>query len=121
MVLGYPYEQVQSDRRERYGYFDDRTSWWEHYVEDEGRTSEYRSLDQLNTVLHGDGTVLGLLVMHNRDLEKSHVVVVDEWGVVDPADGSPDHAPLDHYALLRRTQGFVFDDDFLAVTSSPVG
>jgi len=63
---------------------------------------------------HG-GEVVGLLVMHQPILRGSHIVAIDELGLVDPSDGSPDHVPFDRYPLVKSAQGFTFDEDFLAI------
>jgi hypothetical protein len=53
-------------------------------------------------------------------LERRHVVAVDELGILDPADGAPDHISVQEYVLTRLLQGFRFDDEFLAVRKAPV-
>ena len=117
MVLSYPYERVREDRIRRYGHFDDKTAWWERYFQDEGRAVAYLPLSQLQVVQGKDSDVLGVLVASNPALEAAHVVVVDEDGVVDPADGCPDHLVLAQWATLRVAQGFVLDGEFLVVAS----
>jgi hypothetical protein len=117
MVLGYSYERVQTERRQRYGHFDDQTAWWEHYLEDEGRTWEYRPIVELQTLSGYGGDVVGLLVMGQHQLRASHIVAIDEFGFVDPSDGFPDHVPFDRYPLMKSAQGFVFDQDFLAIAN----
>lgn len=115
-VLGYPYEQVQKDRAERYSQFDGRTAWCEQYLEDEGRACQYRSLMTLEAVL-GGGEIVGLLVMQQHQLRAGHVVAIDELGYVDPSDGFSDHVPFDQYPLIQAGRGFVFDRDFLAISN----
>jgi len=116
MVLGHEYERVQTDRRQRYDHFDDKTAWWEHYLEDEGRTCQYVPTTALDSIAKQGADVLGLLVMHHHQERASHVVAIDELGFVDPSDGFPDHVPFDRYPLIKGAQGFVPDQDFLAIT-----
>jgi hypothetical protein len=118
MVLGYPYERVQTDRRQRYGNCDNQTAWWEHYLEDEGRIWQYRPTMVLETLPGYGGDVVGLLVMSQHRLRAAHIVAIDELGFVDPSDGFPDHLPFDRYPLIKSAQGFVFDQDFLAIANA---
>jgi hypothetical protein len=115
MVLSYSYERVLEDRRRRYPQLDNKTAWWEWYFQDEGRVVDYLPLAQLQVVQVKDSAVIGVLMANNPAIEKGHVVVVDEVGVVDPADGCPDHLMFARWASLKVTQGFVLDRDFLAV------
>ncbi len=117
-VLGYSYERVQADRRQRYGHVDDRTAWWEWYLEDEGHSSEYLPTTQLDVISRKGGTVVGLFVMHHHALRASHIIAIDELGFVDPSDGFPDHVLFDVYPTIKTAQGFIFDQDFLAVALS---
>jgi hypothetical protein len=48
-------------------------------------------------------------------LKVGHIVAVDELGIVDPANGSPDHIEIAEYVLNRRSQGVNFHSEFLAV------
>ena len=48
-------------------------------------------------------------------METGHIVCVDEIGVVDPANGAPDHIDISQYVLDRRAQGVIFHEQFLAV------
>jgi hypothetical protein len=48
-------------------------------------------------------------------LKKSHIVAVDENGVVDPADNAPAHVELGDYVFSRLADGVVFHSEFLAV------
>ena len=115
MVLGYAYERVREDRTRRYGPLDDKTAWWEWYFQDEGRAVEYLPLSQLHVVQGKDSDFLGVLVANNAMLEAAHIVVVDELGVIDPADGFPDHLTTAQWETLRAAQGFVLDSEFLVI------
>lgn len=116
-VLGYPYEQVQKDRTERYSQFDGRTAWWEQYLEDEGPACQYRSLMTLEAMLGRGGEIVGLHVMQQHQLRAGHVVAIDELGYVDPSDGFSDHVPFEQYPLIQAGRGFVFERDFLAISN----
>jgi hypothetical protein len=48
-------------------------------------------------------------------MKKRHIVAADEIGIIDPADDAPDHIEIGNYILDRKSHGFTFDDDFLAV------
>ena len=118
-VLGYSYERVQEARRKRYGHFDDRTAWWEHYLADEGPSCRYLAMTALDIIIPiNGGAVVGLLVMQQHRLRASHIVAIDELGFVDPSDGFPDHVPFDRYPLVKSAQGFTFDEEFLAIADA---
>ncbi len=84
-----------------------------------GRTCEYRPITELETISVYAGDVVGLLVMQQHQLRASHIVAIGEWGFVDPSEGFPDHVPFDQYPRVKSRQGFVFDEDFLAIFNSP--
>ena len=56
--------------------------------------------------------MLGMDIPH---LNRGHIVAVDEFGVVDPADNAPDHVPLDVYVRNRLQDAVVFHTEWLAV------
>lgn len=114
-VLGVPYETVLSDRRERYGHMDDNTSWWSEYLADQGLHCKWAPTGTMARLEAHGGTALGLLVMTHPTCGRAHMVAADELGIVDPADGSPDHIPFDTYPELRRAQGFEFQSEFLLI------
>ena len=89
MVLGFSYERVLRDRRQRYSHFDDRTAWWEPYLEEENRRCRYLPTKNLDSISSSGGGLVGLLVMHHPGLRAAHLVAIDEIGVVDPSDGFP--------------------------------
>ena len=63
--------------------------------------------------------LLGMLAMDIPHLKRTHVVAVDELGVVDPADNAPDHVPLRDYVYSRNLDGVVFHKEWLAVRKRP--
>ena len=101
------YEQICPD-----GMF---PAWWETYLRNEGFQFAYRPFMELYNLIHHRGRVVGLLNMDFPHLNKGHIVAVDEVGVIDPADGSPDHIALEEYIRPRISQGAKFHDEFLAV------
>ncbi len=119
MVMGepYSYERVLGDSA-KYpaattdGKFSD---WWNRYLVDEGFQTVYRPFADLYKLPAFGGRVLGILVMMVPHLRKGHVVAVDEIGIIDPADDSPDHIAIGEYVLSRLGDGFKFDDVYLAV------
>jgi hypothetical protein len=44
-----------------------------------------------------------------------HIVAVNEFGVIDPADNAPNHISLKGYILGRIPDGVVFENNWLAV------
>ena len=56
-----------------------------------------------------------LRMMSQHRLRAAHIVAIDELGFVDPSDWVPDHVSLDRYPVMKSAQGFVFDQDFLAI------
>ena len=119
MILGkaYPYERVVTDsgRYEQISADGKFLGWWEPYFRDEGLQNVYRPFLDLYDLPRFSGKVVGILgwTLHSKHMR--HVVVVDELGIVDPADDAPDHIDIAEYILSRRTQGVVFDEDFLAI------
>jgi len=61
------------------------------------------------------GSVVGMLGMDIPHMNAMHIVAVDEFGVVDPADNAPDHVPLASYVYSRRQDGVIFHDQWLAI------
>ena len=119
MVMGQPYtyERVLADSL-RYPKWDSDgkfPAWWETYLREQGFKAVYCSCSQLPLISTFGGNVVAVLGMNIPSHEASHVVAVDECGVVDPADGAPDHVSLSEYIPSRIAQGVVFDDEFLAV------
>ncbi len=119
MVLGaaYPYERVLVDsaRYEKVAPDGKFYAWWEPYFSDEGLQHHYRPFMDLYELPRFKGRVVGLLSMDIPELRQSHIVCVDEIGVVDPADGAPAHIDIPQYVLERRAQGVRFHAEFLAV------
>jgi hypothetical protein len=118
-VLGFSYERVLRDRQARYSHFDDCTAWWEPYLEEENRRCQYLPTKNLDSISSSGGGVVGLLVMHHPGLRAAHLVAIDEIGVVDPSDGFPDHVPCYRYFPMKLAQGFVLDEEFLAIDEGP--
>jgi hypothetical protein len=119
MVMGprYSYERVLRDsqkyaKQSEGGKF---CAWWEPYLRDEGFRAAYRPVLDLYGLKRFKGRVVGLLVMDVPHLKVAHIVAADELGVVDPADGAPDHIEIAEYVLSRRAQGVNFHAEFLAV------
>jgi hypothetical protein len=94
--------------------------WWNRYLVDEGYKTVYRPFLDLYKLPDFGGGVLGILVLLNDRFRKGHVVAVDEIGIIDPADNSPDHVAIQDYLLRRLGDGFRFDEVFLAVQKSQV-
>lgn len=116
MVTGFPYERVLEDSH-RYtkitsdGMF---SAWWETYLRDEGFETIYCYISSLYRLPETHG-VVGIVVMDIPHLSKAHIVAADEMGIVDPADGAPDHIAFSEYFRNRMAEGFRFHDEFLAV------
>jgi hypothetical protein len=97
MVIGallgeaYRYERVLEDSR-RYprinadGKF---SAWWETYFHQEGLDGYYCAFNCLYALPDSGGSILGMLGMDIPRLKMAHIVAVDEFGVVDPADNAP--------------------------------
>ena len=117
MVLDYPYERVDEARSGAYLRYAASSSWWEHYLEDEGYHTEYLTLDQLDLVMTQGSNMAGLLHMQNHEISGGHLVAIDEIGVLDPASRFPDHVSWQLYNNIKmQIQHFVFDTEFLAVS-----
>lgn len=119
MAMGapYSYERVLQDSQNY-----DKVSpngkfyaWWEVYLRDEGFRGCYRPFLDLYQLPRFSGRVVGLLGMDIPHLQAGHIVCVDEIGIIDPANGAPDHIPIAEYVLERRAQGVRFHADFFAV------
>jgi hypothetical protein len=113
----YTYERILQDsgryvKLSEHGKF---YAWWEQYLRDEGFLVCYRPFSDLYQLPLFHGHVVGLLGMDIPHLQVGHIVCVDEVGVVDPADGAPDHIDISQYVLNRKVQGVVFHSEFLAV------
>jgi hypothetical protein len=93
--------------------------WWEKYLQDEGYRVCYRPFLDVYQLARFRGSVVGLLAMDIPHLQWSHIVCVDEIGIIDPADGAPDHIDIGQYVLERRAQCAFFHDEFLAVERLP--
>jgi hypothetical protein len=106
---------IESNKYERNARGGKFYTWWESYLRDYGRPISYRPFMDLYELPQFDGRVVGVLGMDMPHLRASHIVRVDEIGVVDPADGVPDHIDLPEYVLSRRAQGTIFHTEFLAV------
>jgi hypothetical protein len=119
MVMGQPYsyERVLTDSS-RYpaetsdGKFVD---WWRSYLAAEGFETEYRRFLDIYAIPKFAGSMSAILAMTIPHLKAVHVVAIDEIGIVDPANDSPDHAAIQDYLQSRLSDGVVFDDAFLAV------
>ena len=119
MVMGppYNYERVQadSDKYSKTSFDGQFLAWWEKYLREEGFQTAYRPFVDLYSISQFGGSVVGLLGIDFPHLKKSHVVAVDELGVVDPANNAPAHVPIQQYVLGRIPDGAVFHKEFLAV------
>ena len=117
MALDYPYERVLADSNR----YEQRSSagkfleWWLGYIGDEGWKAERRPFLQMYDLWKSPVQAIGILGMEFPQHQRRHIVAVDAAGVVDPADGFPDHIHLADYVLSRREQGAVFDSDFLMI------
>jgi len=122
MVMGHPYsyERVLEDS-EKYPKISETGKfygWWETYLRAEGLAAEYRPFMELYNLPSFGGRVVGLLMFDIPDIQYSHIVAVDELGIVDPADNAPPHSDIAGYILGRISQGAVFHSEFLAVANS---
>jgi hypothetical protein len=122
MVMGppYSYERVLRDSAKYPQVLENVKfhAWWEPYLSAEGFRAVYRPFLDLCNLPRFRGRVVGLLGMTITHIRKRHIVAVDELGIIDPADGAPDHIfyiEIGNYINERESQGFTFDDDFLAV------
>lgn len=123
MVMGapYTYERVlaDSDRYSKVSSDGKFLAWWEHYLGEEGFEGVYCRFDGLYALKDYAGAVLGMLGMDIPHLKSMHIVAVDEFGVVDPADNAPEHVPISHYVKNRKQDGLVFHEEWLAVRKKP--
>ena len=123
MVMGallgeaYTYERVLEDSRRYPKVNDDGTfpTWWETYFRDEGLESFYCAFSALYSLPDSRGSIVGMLGMYIPHLKVGHIVAVDEFGVIDPADNAPDHISVGNYILSRTPDGVIFQDIWLAV------
>lgn len=122
MVMGhvYSYERVlrDSDKYPKISEDGKFYAWWETYLKDEGFLAEYRPFMDLYSLPKYGGRVVGLLGFDMPHIKFSHIVAVDELGVIDPADNWPPHIDIAEYVLRRINQGAVFHSEFLAVVDS---
>jgi hypothetical protein len=96
-------------------------AWWELYLSDEGFESIYCRFNGLYALNECAGTVVGLLGMDIPHLQRGHIVAVDEFGVIDPANNAPDHIHVADYVSNRLQDGVVFHTEWLAVRKTPAG
>jgi len=119
MVMGseYGYERVLCDSS-RYpkispeGKF---SAWWETYLRDEGFESVYCHFNGLYALSQSGGDVVGIVGMDIPHRASGHIVAVDEFGVVDPADNAPEHGAIAEYVHTRLLDGVVFHSEWLAI------
>ncbi len=122
MVMGHPYsyERVLSDS-DKYPKISEEGkfyAWWETYLTDEGFQIAYRPFLELYNLPRFSGRIVGLLGFDMPCIKFSHIVAVDELGIIDPADNMPSHTGIPEYVLGRISQGAVFHKEFLAVADS---
>ncbi len=119
MVMGppYSYERVLRDSAKYPEVLENGKfrAWWEPYLRTEGFQAVYRPFLDLYNLPRFRGRLVGLLGMTITQMEKRHIVAADEIGIIDPAGEAPDHIEIGTYIMDRKSQGFTFDDDFLAV------
>jgi hypothetical protein len=117
MVMGYPYELVLEDsaRYEQQSSGGKFLEWWVAYIQHQGRTVQFRPFMEAYDLWKSPRQAVGILGMTIPHLSRRHVVAVDAAGVIDPADGSPDHIYLADYILSRISQGVIFDSEFLMI------
>ena len=115
MVTGYTYERVLKDSEsyERETPEGEFPAWWETYLKAEGYRTEYQDFMRLYDIVRHDGRVVGLLMMNFPAKQASHIVAVDEQGIVDPATGARDHTPIEEYIGPRLADGAEFHKEFL--------
>ena len=117
MVTGYPYEHVLEDSKR----YPQQTSdgkyyeWWVDYFQHQRLKVEFRPFMGAYDLWKEADRAVGILGMTIPHLKRRHVAAVDQAGVVDPADGCPDHIHLADYIQSRLPQGVVFDTEFLAI------
>jgi hypothetical protein len=122
MVMGSPYTYqrvlADSDKYLKTSHNGKFLAWWESYLRHEGFQIAYRPFSDLYSLPNFNGRVVGMLGMDFPHLRKSHIVAVDEFGIVDPADNAPAHITLHNYVLTRISDGALFHKEFLAVNRS---
>jgi len=91
------------------------SAWWETYFRDEGLDSCYCAFQGLYSLPNYCGSVVGILMMNIPHVGMGHIVAVNEFGVIDPADNAPNHISLKGYILGRIPDGVVFENNWLAV------
>ncbi len=117
MVMGLSYERVLEDSTR----YEQRSSdgkfleWWVTYIQHQGRTVRFKPFMEAYDLWKSPRQTVGILGMTIPYLRRRHVVAVDAVGVIDPADGSPDHIYLADYVASRRPEGFDFDSEFLMI------
>jgi hypothetical protein len=123
MVMGspYSYERVLADSAKYPKTSSDGKflAWWEPYFHDEGFEGMYCRFDGLHALGQYGGAVVGMLGLDIPHLKMMHIVAVDEFGVVDPADNAPDHVSLSDYVYSRTQDGVIFHKEWLAVRKPP--
>jgi hypothetical protein len=123
MVMGppYSYECVLADGTKYSKISSDGkfSAWWETYFSDEGFEGFYCYFGGPDALGQYGGAVVGMVGMDIPHLNRGHIVAVDEFGLVDPADNAPNHVPLDRYVWNRRQDGVVFHTEWLAVRKNP--
>jgi len=117
MVMGYTYERVQNDsmsyeKQNNKGKF---LEWWVEYIQHQGLRIEFRPFMEAYNLWKSHDRTVGILGMTVPDQRRRHVVAVDSAGVIDPADGFPEHMHLSDYVMSRLPQGVVFDTEYLAI------
>ncbi len=119
MVMGLPYsyERVLADSTRYLKLSPDGKfpAWWETYLHEEGFEGIHCRFDGLSALSQYGGNIVGLLGMDIPHLQRSHIVAVDEIGVIDPADNAPNHVVLPEYVHSRRQDGVIFHAEWLAI------
>jgi hypothetical protein len=106
-------DSTRYDKQNSMGKF---IEWWMPYMHEQGLRVALRPfMDAYSLWRSPEGRTVGILGMTLPHLKRRHVAAVDAAGVIDPADGFPDHLHLADYIASRLPQGVVFDNDFLAV------
>jgi hypothetical protein len=113
----YGYERVLADsyRYPRTNVDGKFSAWWETYFRDKGLDGCYCAFNGLFSLPDSRGSIVGMLGMEIPRLKMGHIVAVDEFGVIDPADNAPDHVSLTDYVLSRAPDGVIFQNIWLAV------
>jgi hypothetical protein len=125
MVMGssYSYERVlfDSNKYSKITVDGKFLAWWELYLRDEGFESIYCRFNGLYALNQCKGDVVGLLGMDIPHLQRGHIVAVDEFGVIDPADNAPEHIHIADYVGNRLQDGVMFHTEWLAVRKAQAG